>query len=57
VSAPVAEAPVSSKRGRRGRGEIVAPSSPSVAATPQKEVVEILRGTSEERKQFDKEKP
>jgi len=58
VSVPVAEAPVSGKRGRRGRtSEIPAPSSPSVAATPQKEVVEILRGTSEERKQFDKEKP
>jgi pilus assembly protein CpaB len=53
--APVAE--VSTRRSRRNRGELPGPGVPSVAATPQREVVEILRGTSEERKQFDKEKP
>lgn len=47
----------SSKRGRRGRTEILTPGAPSVAATPQKEVVEILRGEKIEERKFDKEKP
>jgi hypothetical protein len=45
------------KRGKRGRVVDVSGSSPSVAATPQKEVVEILRGDRLEERKFDKEKP
>jgi pilus assembly protein CpaB len=46
----------SGKRGKRSRVEAGAPAS-SVAATPQKEVVEILRGDRLEERKFDKEKP
>jgi pilus assembly protein CpaB len=57
---PVAAAPVvetTSKRSRKGRAEGSVPTGSSVAATPQKEVVEILRGDRLEERKFDKEKP
>jgi pilus assembly protein CpaB len=56
AAAPVAEAAPSTKKGRRIRESAGLPG-PAVSATPQREVVEILRGASEERKQFEKEKP
>jgi pilus assembly protein CpaB len=56
AAAPPPEAPPSGKRGRRNR-DLPSPSAPSVAATPQKEVVEILRGDRLEERKFDKEKP
>jgi pilus assembly protein CpaB len=56
---PVAPPPVaetaSGRRGKRDRNP--PPAAPSVAATPQKEVVEILRGDRLEERKFDKEKP
>jgi pilus assembly protein CpaB len=52
--AAVAEAPAPKrKKGREGS----APPAPSVAATPQKDVIEILRGDRFEERKFDKEKP
>jgi pilus assembly protein CpaB len=57
VAVQVAEAPVSGKRSRRGRTEALGPASPSVPATPQKEIVEILRGDRLEERKFEKEKP
>jgi pilus assembly protein CpaB len=55
VAAPVVEV-VSGKRGRRSRVE-TSGNAPTVSATPQKEVVEILRGDRSEERKFDKEKP
>jgi pilus assembly protein CpaB len=57
VAATPAPEVISGKRSRRGRTEILTPGAPSVAATPQKEVVEILRGEKIEERKFDKEKP
>jgi len=57
--APAAAAPaVAEVSSRRGKKDVVRASAPSVAATPQREVVEIIRGDRplEERK-FDKDKP
>jgi pilus assembly protein CpaB len=57
---PVQVAEVPTKRGKRNRNSAsseLPPSGPSVAATPQKEVVEILRGDRLEERKFDKEKP
>jgi pilus assembly protein CpaB len=45
------------KKGRRARSEAPASPAPSVAATPQKDVIEILRGDRFEERKFDKEKP
>jgi pilus assembly protein CpaB len=58
--APVVVAPVvetSGRRNKRGRVEMGSPTAPSVSTTPQKEVVEILRGDRLEERKFDKEKP
>jgi pilus assembly protein CpaB len=54
--APVV-AEVIGKKSKRGRSEVSASGSPSISATPQKEVVEILRGDRLEERKFDKEKP
>jgi len=45
------------KGSRRRRNELSGIAVPSVPATPQKEVVEILRGDRSEERKFDKEKP
>jgi pilus assembly protein CpaB len=45
------------KRGRHGRVEPPPSKGSQVAATPQKEVVEILRGDRFEERKFDKDKP
>jgi pilus assembly protein CpaB len=47
---------VTPKKGRKTKGEAVG-SAPSVPATPQKDVIEILRGDRFEERKFDKEKP
>jgi pilus assembly protein CpaB len=54
AAAPVVEPP--SRRGKRGRLDVGSPA-PSVNTTPQREVVEILRGDRLEERKFDKEKP
>jgi pilus assembly protein CpaB len=57
AAAPVAAAEPA-KRSRRGHAEVVQAKPAPVAATPQKEVVEILRGDRFEERKFDnKEKP
>jgi pilus assembly protein CpaB len=53
--APVASAEVGS--GRRKKPLRVDGTTPSVAASPQKDVIEILRGDRFEERKFDKEKP
>jgi pilus assembly protein CpaB len=46
------------RRGKRGKSEATPSSSvPSAVATPQKDVIEILRGDRLEERKFDKEKP
>jgi pilus assembly protein CpaB len=56
VATPAVEV-VTGKRGKRSRTESSGTTAPSVAASPQKEVVEILRGDRSEERKFDKEKP
>jgi pilus assembly protein CpaB len=53
---PLAPPEPAGKRGKRVRNE-PPPQASQVAATPQREVVEILRGDRFEERKFDKEKP
>jgi pilus assembly protein CpaB len=54
---PVPSADASGRRPRRGRYDATGRKGSQVAASPQREVVEILRGDRLEERKFEKERP